>query len=629
MRSMRPLRLFFSGNRRTIAFAFAVFAIFLYSATWAGLAQTSAPQPQPPENPALPPPHVPTLSGPPSTFSSSGSNSSSPAAAPPEDANSQGDTGDVSARSSKNAQAEKAPAVIDPTGPATSVETSESVFDMMAGLNACGYDAGLENSDPLRQKVRDDVNQALTESEPARQARDRLCAFIQKHTMSSSKLNLAAYISLALYLTPPPQLTPNVAAADLPPDAAPLVDVVPRLKAFAEAAGLHLIWVLNRHAYEADVEKIRGPLSQMIVQVDLYLKQPPPGYGNRRFLVILEPLIAPGVVNARVYGGDYIVVASPMDGKMDLKAVKHTYLHFELEPLIYARSESIDALGPILELVQPAPLPFAVKNNILALVTECMIRAIEAHTMDTGVPAYKPPAHFDRNQLAAINKAINTHDRRVSRVRHEAVARDMTQGYILTQYFYDQLRTFSDNPTTLQEAVGEMVYGMNVDIEKRRIQDIVFAPSNTQQALERAAAQPKILDEAENKLVAGDTAGAAQLAQQALAQHTADPGRAQFILARASIMSGKMEAAEQAFTQAAQLSHDPRTVAWSHIYLGRLDDLQEDRPAAIAEYQEAMKARDGKPDTKEAAEAGLKAPFAPPHHAQSSQSGSDVHSPNP
>lgn len=629
MQCIRAFRLSFFRAGAAIAFT----GLVAVALTPTGLGQTSASQPQPPENPALPAPHLPTLSPSdssqsPSTFSSSGksADSAQPDAAASSDAS---DAGDVSPRPVKEVQQEKEPAVIDPTGPATSVENSESVFDVMAALNACGYNQGLADSDPVRQKVRDDINQALVQSEPARQTRDRLCGFIQKHTMNSSRLNLAAYISLALYLTPPPGLTPNVATADLPPDAAPLVDIVPLLKAFAQATNLHLIWALNRPAYEAEVEKVHTPLAQMIVQVDLYLKQPPPGYGNRRFLVILEPLIAPGEVNARVYGGDYIVVASPVNGHLDLKAVKHTYLHFELEPLIYARSESIDALGPLLELVQPAPLPFAVKNNILALVTECMIRAIEAHTMDTGVPVYKPPAHMDRNQLPAVNSAMNRYEREVSRVKHQAVAQDMAQGYILTQYFYDQLRIFSDNPTTLQEAVGEMVYGMNVDIEKRRVQDIVFAPrSDTQGELQHAAAQPALLDEAERKLVAGDTAGATQLAQQALAQHTAHPGRAQFILARASIMSGKMEAAEQAFTQATQLSHDPRTIAWSHIYLGRLDDLQQDRPAAIAEYQQAMKTRDGKSDTKDAAEAGLQAPFAPPQ-ARRTESAPNDRSPNP
>lgn len=526
------------------------------------------------------------------------------------------DVGNVTAVAPARVQ-QKAPAVIDATGPATSIETSESVFDMIAALNSCGYNEGLANSDPLRQKVRDDIDQALMKSSAARDSRDRLCSFIQSHSMNSVNLNLAAYISLALYLNPPPALTPNVATSDLPPDAGPLIDVLPRLRDFALAVNLHLIWALNHPAYEAEVVKAHVPISQMLVQMDLYLRQPPATYGNRRFLIILEPLIAPGEANARVYGGDYIVVESPVNGQVDLKPIKHTYLRFVLEPLIYARSTAIDRITPILELVQPSPLPYIYKSDVLTLVTECMIRAIEAHTMDTGVPVYKVPAHIDRNQLVAVNNAENAYERKVTAVRRDKVHSDMVQGFILTKYFYDQFTTFQNSPsTTLQEAVGEMVYGMNVDIEKRRVQDIVFASHTDQEAIQPVAPQSAELDEAEKKLISGDTTAAAQLAQQALSQHTQNPGRAEFILARADIMSGKMDEAVQAFTQAIHVSHNLRTIAWSHIYLGRLDDLQGDRKSAVGEYQAAMQSRDGKPDTREAAEAGLKAPFAPPQAAE-------------
>jgi len=507
---------------------------------------------------------------------------------------------------------QKPPAVVNTNGPATSVEASESVFDVMAALNTCGYNEGLAVSDPVRQKVRDDITQALEKSESARQSRDRLCGFIHTHTMKSVKLNLAAYISLALFLTPPPELTPNVAPSDLPPDAATLIDLPQYLRDFSQAVDLHLIWVLHHPAYDAEVVNVHVPLAQMLVQMDLYMKQPPVTYGDRRFLVILEPLIAPGEMNARVYGGDYIVVESPVNGKIDLKPVKHTYLRFVLEPLIYARSTSIDKLTPILELVQPSPLSYQYKSDILSLVTECMIRAIEAHTMDTGIPPYKIPSHIDRNQLAAVNSAENDYEHKVEAVRRQAVRSDMVQGFILTDYFYGQFRQFQDNPTTLQEAVGEMVYGMNVDVEKHRVQDIVFAPQSDQDVMQPASPQAAMLDEGEKKLVAGDIAAAADIAQKVLDAHTGDSGRAEFLLARADIMSGKMDAAEQAFTQAAQVSHDLRTIAWSHIYLGRLADLQGDRTTAVAEYQTAMKTRDGRPDTAQAAEAGLKAPFAPP-----------------
>lgn len=522
---------------------------------------------------------------------------------------------------------QKAPAIIAANGPAISFDTSEQMFDVMAGLNACGYNEGLAVSDPLRQKVRDDINQTLMQSEAARDSRDKLCTFIRSHSMNGVSLNLAAYISLALYLTPPPALTPNVATSDLPPDAGPLVGVLPYLRDFSNTVNLHLIWALNRSDYDAEVVKAHVPFSKMLVQMDLYLRQPPPTYGARRFVVILEPLIAPGEMNARVYGGNYIVVESPVNGRIDLKPVKHTYLRFVLEPLIYARSTAIDKLTPILELVQPSPLPYIYKSDVLTLVTECMIRAIEAHTMDTGVPVYKPPAHFDRNQLVAINNAENEYERKVRDVRRATVRSDMTQGFILTKYFYDQFNIFQNSPsTTLQQAVGEMVYGMNADIEKHRVEHIEFASHTDQDVAQPVSAQSAELDEAENKLSAGDAAGAAQSAQQALTQHTPYPGRAEFILARADIMSGKMDEAVQSFQDAIQKSHNLRTISWSHIYLGRLDDLQGDRAAAIKEYQAAMISRDGRPDTKEAAEAGLKAPFTLPQAAngQSGGAGTDA-----
>jgi hypothetical protein len=515
------------------------------------------------------------------------------------------------------------PAAIDSTGPSISLETSESMFDVMAALNTCGYNQGLSISDPVRQKVRDDINQVLEQSATARDSRDRLCAFIHSHTMSGVSVNLAAYIDLALYLTPPPELTTNVAASELPPDAATLVGLAAPLRNFSRAVNLHIIWVLNHPAYEALANKARTAMNQMLVQTDLYLKEPPVTSGNRRFLVILEPQIAPGEENARVYGGNYIVVLSPMNGKIDLKPVKHTYFRFVLEPLIYARSESINRLRSILELVQPSPLPYIYKSDVLTLVTECMIRAMEAHTMDTGVPVYKIPAHLDRNQYAAVNKAEDAYEHAVAEVRQQTVQNDMVQGFILTQYFYDQLRGFDQSQRSLPEMVGIMIYGMNVDIEKHRVQDIVFASHTDRTVVTPVAPQSVNLDEAETKLVAGDTTAATQLAQKALDQHTNDPGRAYFILARASIMNGKMDAAVQEFTQAAKISHDLRTIAWSHIYLGRLDDLQGDRSAAIAEYQAAMRSRDGRQDTSQAAEAGLKAPFSPPQAAQQGSHGQD------
>ena len=83
-------------------------------------------------------------------------------------------------------------------------------------------------------------------------------------------------------------------------------------------------------------------------------------------------------------------------------------------------------------------------------------------------------------------------------------------------------------------------------------------------------------------------------------------------------MEGDPDKATQGFHQTLALSKDPRTMAWSHIYLGRLYDTMNppDRVKAVAEYNAALTVRDGRPDTREAAESGIAKPFALPQRAK-------------
>jgi hypothetical protein len=70
--------------------------------------------------------------------------------------------------------------------------------------------------------------------------------------------------------------------------------------------------------------------------------------------------------------------------------------------------------------------------------------------------------------------------------------------------------------------------------------------------------------------------------------------------------------AQHAFEETIRLSKDPRTLAWSHIYLGRIYDIQDERDQAVNEYRAALTVRDGQADTRLAAEKGLKQPYAVP-----------------
>ncbi len=507
---------------------------------------------------------------------------------------------------------EKPPALIDPAGPAISLVTSESLFTVAAGLNACGYDDELEASDPVRVHVRAQMTAALQASEEARTARDKLCLYIAQHRLSSSSRDLAQYISLALYLTPPPELATSVPLPDLPPDSTQIVEILPLLRAFAEAVDLHLIWTSNHVAYDDVVNRLHDPLTKMILTTSVYLKMPTSNYDGRRFVVVLEPLLAPSAINARVYATDYVVVASPVNGAIRMRDVRHTYLHYEIEPLLFARSSSTDRLLPILKSVRGAPLDYVYRSDIVTLVIECLVRAIEARTMDTGIPVYVAPPNAHHSDMAKIEHDRNESQQKAEAVRQQAVNDAMIHGFVLTAYFYGAMKQFESDPASLKDSFGEIIYGMDVDAQVRNIKKIEFASEGSQDVLRRVPRQLRGLDLAELKLMQGDSAAAAALAQQALAQQTADPARANFILARCAIQSHNTQAAVDGFEQTIQLSKDPRMLAWSHIYLGRIYDINDQRDEAVEQYKAALTVRDGQADTKQAAEKGIKEPYAVP-----------------
>jgi hypothetical protein len=413
------------------------------------------------------------------------------------------DVGDTPDRKDPNSSSaprqvlEKPPALVDPTGPAISLQTSAALFYVAAGLNACGYDDELEGSDPIRQHVREQMRVALEASETARTARDGLCAYIAQHRLASSSRDLAQYISLALYLTPPPELAPSVPVPELPPDSTQIVEVLPLLRTFADAVGLNAIWFSNKAAYDEQVNKLHDPLTKMILATNVYLKMPTSTYDGRRFMVVLEPMLAPSGINARVYASDYVVVASPVNGQIRMTDVRHTYLHYEIEPLLFSHASSTDRLLPVLKAVREAPLDYTYRSDIVSLVIECIVRAIEARTMDTGIPVFKAPAKVSHSELAQVDRDRSEYQQKTEAIRQQSVRLSMSQGYILTAYFYDQLKPFENDPASMKDSIGEMVYGMEVDAQIRRSKSIPFAAEGSQDVVHRVPRQLRGLDLAE------------------------------------------------------------------------------------------------------------------------------------
>jgi tetratricopeptide (TPR) repeat protein len=501
-------------------------------------------------------------------------------------------------------------------GASVTLETSEPLFDIAVGLNVCGYDADLAASSPVRLAIRDEINTDLTTSADARNSRDALCAYVRSHTLNDSGLNLAQYISLALYLSPPPELTPTVDQTQLPPDSTQVVNILPLLRKFATDINLHSIWIEHRPQYEALLKIVHDPLTRMVLNTDIYLHVPVSSYDGRRFLVLLEPMLAPSATNARIYGSDYIVVASPSGdplGAVHMDEIRHTYLHYEIEPLVYSRGTAIKRLIPLLKSVQDAPLDFAYKSDISALLTECLIKAVEIHTMDVGIPKpQKPEANASRAAFGRYSDAMGAYDRHAETVRQQHVELAMRQGWVLVDYFYAKLGQMERDGVGLKDDIGEMVYGMDVDREAHHDKQIEFLAQGTHDVVTRAPRQLTGLELAEMKLLKGDVDGASAIAKSVLVDPHGDYGQAHYLLARVDLMQRQPGAAITDFQETLKSSKDPRTLAWAHIYLGRLYDVMPDRDKALAEYHAALAVRDSQPDTKAAAESGLKQPFAAP-----------------
>ena len=498
------------------------------------------------------------------------------------------------------------------------LDTSETLFSFAAALSACGLGPAAgqepEGTDPLRTKIRAELQQTIDASDGSRSDGSRsdgsrsdaaladssqplaeftnsMCQFYHDHQTGDSGRDYAQYVSLALFTDGPPTFKAKMREAELPPDAVYVAGFLPLVAEFYKKAKLHDLWQKHRNEYNGLVEHYTDAVGKMVFNTDIYLKLALSGYLGREFIVYLEPLGALGQANARNYGDNYYVVLTPSGDARQVEQIRHTYLHYVLDPMAMKHFSAIQRLSPLLDVVKTAPMDESFKGDMSLLLTESLIRAIEIRT---------------RKATPDEQKA--------------AVLASMQEGYVLTEYFSDALVAFEKDPAGLQSMYGEMVLAIDGSKEARHAASIQFAAQASPELVvgvrqRRASTQPT-LRLAEQKLSTGDVSGAQKLAQKALDEKKEDTGYALFILARASTMSKDMEGARSYFERTLEVSKEQKLIAWSHIYLGRIYDLQEDRDSALEQYKAALNAGDPSPEVKNAAEKGLKQAYEPPTQPQ-------------
>ena len=495
---------------------------------------------------------------------------------------------------------QKAPPSVPQNQVPISLDSSETIFSVLTALNACGYDQDLTISDATRSNVRAEVQRNLQGSEDAEAARTALCTFYQNHVASKDpNRNLSQYISLALYLDGPPHFVPRIKEEELPPDAAPIAGFGALLERFYDKVGLHGIWERHRNDYAAAMRRYHAPLAKMVFDTEIYLKQPSSQYLGRTFTIYLDFMGSPNETDARNYGTAYYVVVfpapntaagAPPESALKMDQIRHTFLHYEMDPLAEKHFTSVKRLEPLLQSVRRAPIEESFKTDISLLVTECMVRAIEIRT--TGSKAEEA-------------------------MRAQAVDDAVRQGYILTRTFYNSVVAFEKDPEGIRGAYSGLLEAVDVKKEERAAAEIQFASAASPELVRLSRPEERrMLVTAEKRLAAGDPKGAQELAQHALDKKIGDQGRALFILAEVAVANKNRDGAEDNFQKAIAASSDPTVLGWSHVYLGRILDMKEERDAAIEQYKAALDAGRGLPEVRAAAERGIAQAYEPPAKPQ-------------
>lgn len=393
--------------------------------------------------------------------------------------------------------------------------------------------------------------------------------------------DLSAYISLGLVTGPPPKFEVVVAEDHIPPDAWPLRTFLPRLRDFYQQASLAELWQQVRPFYEEAVAEKQLKVSELLLGTRGYLRLIEASYPSRTYEVLQEWLVPPALTNARNYGEKYYLVIHPQHNDF-LAAVRHQYLHFMLDPVVLKYADAIQPLARLQFIVERAPrLPKAFQQDTVLLATECLIRAIEMRLQK-----------LDETAVGA---------------RLEAEERD---GFIFVRHFYRSLEGFEQSEPSIRFYFPELLNGYDVQKETERLASVEFAPPPVAPPppgrQQRAEA---LLAEAESLLTTGDYAGARASLEQVLSDFDPDHSRALYGLALLASLEKDPDRAKFYFERTLEVAHEDRILGWTHVYLGRIYDLEGNRQQALRHYRAALDLNTRLAKMEDAAQHGLERPF--------------------
>ena len=435
------------------------------------------------------------------------------------------------------------------------LKTDARVFAVMATLSVAGFaeDSSGRGMSSARNEVLEwtrDVDAVLLG-----QLRD----FYKSHHPPANlflKHPQTAYVSLALWLGPPPDFEVVADPADLPPDAWFVRDFGELVRAFWSSARLAELWEVMKPMHQRELERYR-PLLEDVVKTTLkYFRVPVRVALGKEIRLIPDLLNVKDLVNARNLEQTYFVVVGPSDDvSRQRRQLEHEYLHFLLDNLIQKYGASLLEHEALLDLTQQQPNTRPdYQNQFLLMASESLIEAV--HTRLT------PPSSSEE-------------------LEHRLVEL-FRRGLILAPYFHRSLEKYEDLqeqslPAYLEDVIERLGEG-DVRKDARAIEEM-------EDRLRTAAAGRQLAKEEElrkhnefvarfneaSKLLADEQFEAARTLLIPLSETRPEDGKIWFYLGQTAFQLKDYDGALEFYQRC---SLDPELelwlLGWSMVRMGRI-----------------------------------------------------------
>ncbi len=466
-----------------------------------------------------------------------------------------------------------------------SIASNQQLFATMCALWASGFNADINPTamPPAWSAI------AVQMTKLRGPAAEEVRKYLNDHSGSDRAALLSRFVSFALSIGPPPDFRYIYNHDDLPPDVLPIEDFNDVLARFYKEAELGEVWKQVAPDYQPVIDQVQGPVTKIVLRTTGYLREILTSTNPRTFAVYVEPL-AGASMNFRNYGNRYEVVLGNAETAPQ-NEIRHAFLHYLLDPLPAKYSSSITPFRTLFVIAARAPrLPREYRTDVVGLFAECLIKAVELQ--------------MDRISAAQRAQAIDAAE---------------ADGFVLVRPLVAQLEKFQESEPAMTYYFPDLAKGIDVAAERQRLEKVQFAPADVapvpDPAASEAAEKERLLQQGERMMAGQDAPGAQAMFDKILARWPGTP-RAVYGLAISAVMQGQPEHAKELFVELTKPGRseqipDARVLSWSHVYLGRINDLEQNRDQAIAEYRAAL-AVEGAPEAaRAAAQRGVEKAYAP------------------